>query len=384
MSVKSSSFKKSNACVTKRNNAGITAKTRLTRGADEAIIASDIIKAFLSGEYDYGKKENLVQDISDSYTITNDIEETQDLFAEQLAGQIDRLCRGLRSRKDSCVVIETPINIDISNYVTTQFEDCDDIDVTDLQYIFDEVASISGENYLEGVCIKKGAPWLSTTRAGSKNPKNEIPMYLMIRALRKYADENFDEGEVVNLTASYWFLKKSSDTTKSTYFDPFFCQTGSSIRSLTERYVVGQKNDGNNAGSSLDDTFKPIIDAWVTGIDKDNMDQKKDCSGCINEPLCNYQPAPELVEDEESTVKVRKAITLNEEQQKIVDTREGVNICVAPPGSGKTETAIKERTIQMVLEEVEKMVERYESGEDIETTTSEVSNWTHVSDRTWE
>lgn len=384
MSIKSSMFKKSNACITKRNHTGITAKKRLTRGADEAIIASDIIKAFLKDEYDYGTKDDLIQDISESYTVTNDVEETQDKFAEQLAGQIDRLLRGLRDRKKAVTVLDDPIGIDISKYVTTEFEDCDDIDVTDLQYIFDEVSSTTGENYLEGVCVKKGAPWLSSTSRGSKNPYNEIPMYLMIRALRKYVDENFDKGEKVSITASYWFLKKSSDTTKSTYYDSFFCSSGSSIRSLTETYIAGSGADGNNPVSSLDDSFKKVIDAWVTGIDKESMDSCKDCRGCINEPLCTYQPVPELMDEEEHAVKVRKAITLNKEQQEIVDTRSGVNICVAPPGSGKTETAIKERTVRMVLEEVERMTERYENGEDVDISTSEVTEWNHVSDRTWE
>lgn len=385
MSVKSNTFKKSNACVTKRSNKGITAKSRLSRGADESIIAKDIIRAFLTEDYEYEKRENLVQDIKDSYTVTNDVEETQDLFAEQLAGQIDRFCRGIRSKRKAITVVETPINIDISNYVTTQFEDCDDIDVVDVEYILDEVDTKTGENYLEGFCIKKGAPFLGTTAKSTKNPKNEIPMYFMIRALRKYAEENFDKGETVNLTASYFFLKKSSDTTRSSYIDAYFCNSGSSIRSLSEKYVVGSSSDGNNTSSLLDDLFKPIIDAWVVGLTKDVMDSCKDCRNCINEPLCSYQPTPVLMEEEEQIVKLRKAITLNEEQKKIVETRKGVNICVAPPGSGKTETAIKERTISIVLSEVNAMTERYERGEDVSLSdTSAVSNWIHVSDRTWE
>jgi len=147
-----------------------------------------------------------------------------------------------------------------------------------------------------------------------------------------------------------------------------YCGSDSPTRSLSETYKRPKANE-KPGETQMDEDFKALLDKWATGLEKSDLDEEKDCASCQNYAVCYYKPAPMHYVEEASEVKKRAEYPLNPEQQAIVDFRHGIAQCNAGAGSGKTETAIKARTTAIVLEELDAMIARYESGEDVKLDT---------------
>lgn len=378
MAKSADSFKNISACVSNRTyGEGYNFKKQTHRGIDEAIIAKDVVRAYLADEYDYSSRQTLQQDIRDSYTVVDNTEKTQEIYERNLAGQLDRLLKSLKSRRDAAVIPEEDIHVSISHIIDDEYDfpDKDDISVS-FTAIFDEVDG-NGTPQIEGIVVKTGLPKIGANKRSCNNINNEIPLYLRILALRQYAEANFEEGEEVSLVASYYYLKKAKDTSKSLYEDPYFGKD-EPIRALQETYIVG--GDTTTYISSLDIQFKPLIQKWIIGKTKDDLNEEKDCKKCLRYPICYYTPVPELQEDKKAVVKKRAKIELNSEQQAIVNAREGWNLCIAPPGSGKTEV-IKERIVSMVTSELADLEEKYKAGEDVSFETTDFVDFTKSSEK---
>ena len=347
MALTLSNFNRKNACV---HNTGsiIKLQSRANRFLDEAIIMKGIIIDYLKGELNFTSVGELEQIIADSYVEVDDVDVTQTAYEHNLAKQIYRYCKSERRQKTCKIAFpEAAIVIDLSNFVTTQFDGVEDINVK-FDYIIDDGSTI------EGIVLKTGVPKLGTTMKAKRNVHNEIPLYLMIRALRSLIPAN----EKRHIIASYYYMKKPKDTSTSAYNDDYF--SSAPTRSLIEDWT----NIPSAPETELDAIFKEQLDKYAVGYEKDELDEESDCKYCPKYAICFYKPVP--VKSHELEIKAREKHKLNEEQQAIVDARNGIFIVNAGAGSGKTETAIKQRTVSIIEEELADMITRYENGENIE------------------
>lgn len=373
MALTLSSFNRQSACVEQAKGENIQkTTTRANRHLDEAVIMNDILKDFYKGEFEVTTLEDLQQIVADSYVEIDDIDVTQESYERMFAKCLlrfmkseKRIVGNNRGVKVAVMDADKPLKVDLTDFVKTDFEGADDISVRFL-VIFDD-----GKN-LEGVVFKKGIPQLGTTSRAARNVNNEIPLYLMLRALR----ELVPAGETRKIIASYYYMRKPTDkSTDLIINDDYFNKAP--IRELSENYTNVVDSDGNPVNqplSDLDILFLDQLDKFATGYEKNELDEEKDCKYCPKHAICYYTPVP--TKSEEMIVKKRAAITPTAEQQAIIDahgTADEMKIFIvnAGAGSGKTETAIKERTVKICLAELDDMVKRYESGEDIPVPVSD-------------
>lgn len=353
------SFNRRNACTIMAGST-IKGKRKANRHTDEFVIVQGMVQDFWRGELEYHSQEQLQQLIAESYVEYDDIEVTQTSYEKALAGQLGRYMRSenrVGKKGITVIVPEGPFSMDLSEFTEVNFDEDDNV------MCFFDVIVYDGQT-LEGIIVKKGIPALGVTAKAVRNVTNELPLHLMLRKLKELAVELdlVPVGQKITVMASYYYMKKSSDTSLSGYYDDYFDKAP--IRSLSEEFT--RLPDGTPYPyTELDINCKEMLNQWATGFEKCDLKEKEDCEGCTWYAQCYYKPIPEKVEEKES-VKVRKEHILNDEQQAIVDARKGNYLVNAGAGSGKTETAIKQRTVSMVLEMLDNLVERYEAGEDID------------------
>ena len=373
-----SDFSKNNACTSRTSEVVIT-KTASNRHLDEAIIWKDFCKDIISGEYKVGKKEDLIEEVAACYTDANidDIEETQESYVKKLASAIWRYGRSEKRRtvpgKCTIVIPNEPITLDLTDFVEVDFEGAEAVDVR-----IDAIVNYSEKNILEGIIYKKGLPKLGKTASAYNNVYNDIPLNLVRLALRKYADTFLDKGQQVSIVASYYYSQKTSDRSDSSYVDDYF-YSSEPTRSVSETYTKidpakGKYGDENHPYSEADENLRELLAKWATGYEKCDLDEDKDCSACKDYYICHYEVAPKAIEVEKS-IKKRERCELSDEQKVIVNARKGIFICNAVPGSGKTETAIKQRTVSIIFDELKELEERYLAGEDVAVPLSPMANW---------
>lgn len=372
---KYSEFTKRGAC---GNRTAFTSTSKAGRALDEAAILKDFCKDILTGDYEVGKLGDLQQEVAACYTdeTIDTISSTQKGYAEQLAGQIWRFGHDWQTLMSGAKVFipNEPVILDLSSWVKTPFIDDDEIKVT-----IDAIV-INDDNVLNAIVFKRGIPKISTTTRGYLNYKNTIELRLLNVALRKWAMEHWDELKdylrvdlgVLTYAASYYYLKKSSDTSdpaKTTYRDGYFGNS-EPIRFLEVSTPIDDELIANGPDSvgplddDLDSSLITLLDEWAGGYDKSDMKESDDCVSCPDYELCYYALAPTPVE-ENGGVKARKKVTPTDEQMKIINSRKGIFICNAVPGSGKTETAIKQRTVSIIEDELREIEKKYAAGEDI-------------------
>lgn len=371
--MKLSDFTKANACANKSAEVVVT-KTASNRHLDEAIIVKDFFKDILIGDFQWSSYDDLKEEVAASYTDANidEVEETQEGYVRALTGQIRRFYRSEKRFADKAVeqglrkifLPEEPIVLDLTKMLPLEvdFEGADEVECR-----IDCIDDNKNTKIVEGIIVKKGAPKLGKTTSAYHNVFNESPLQMARLALRKYCDTFLQVGESVTIVASYYYAKKSSDKGDSLYADDYYA-TDCPTRSINEKYT--RLPDDAVYGSDqypLSDADKELIellDKWATGYEACDMKEDKDCVGCKDYYICKYKQAPKALE-EEKAIKQRKKCVLSDEQEAIVNATEGIFICNAVPGAGKTETAIKQRTVNIILGEVNELVEKYESGEDV-------------------
>ena len=327
-------------------------------------IARDVITAYLTGDYRYRNIKELEADIEPCFVVPEQIQETQDARVKRLAGELNRY---LKSEPRKPVDVNKCIYLDLSNFVTTDFEGSENVYV-----IVDAIFKKTG--VLEFVVYKPTAPDIGTTSRSKRSVFNEIPLYLLLRAARQYVDTLLAEGESINLIASYYYLKKQKDTSLSALNDSYFGDS-EPVRSLTETYKKSKAGE-TYFETDLDKTFKDLIDKWATGYEKCDMDEEKDCSKCPSYAVCYYKPAPDhYIDPEETGTKKRADHKHNDEQLAIINACDGVIQVNAGAGAGKTETAIKARTKHIVEDMLAAFIaEREELLKEIETMLATVES----------
>lgn len=378
MSLKRNDFSKRSAC---QRRTSIVTKSKGNKHFDETLVARQMIQAFIRGEYDPTSVDEVKEDVAVSYSEENidDIKEIQDSSVNVLSKCLYRFMNSFYwaygnpdPEKQATFVPEDPIYLDLTDWIDakngTHFNDDDDIEVR-FTWIRKDILKTDAKvnvGTLEGAILRKGKPDISETTRGQNNPETDIWLHLMRRALRKYADTFLKEGQAINIEATYYFLRKDTDKSGEPYESYDYFTDFKGIRAQKESYT--KMADGISfPDNTLDEKLRKLLEKYATGYDKCELKEESDCKGCPNYISCYFKEPPIPVESDEdtSTIKARGSIQQDSYQQAVTNYRSGTGIVDAPPGSGKTEVTT-ERTVQMAIELLEDVVNRYESGEDVE------------------
>lgn len=193
------------------------------------------------------------------------------------------------------------------------------------------------KEYIEVVKICCRKPDVSITGKGKDSGMMQrLELYTMLL----YARSLVKPGEKVNICASYYYLRKSNDSSVTKEFDPnFFENKGSgNIVTLWEEYTPGLITE-------LDSEFRPQFENFVLGEEVCG----DGCLGCDFYELCHYTQPPLKLEDQDGHPTSVHEIKLTEMQQKVTEFKKGIACVNAGAGAGKT-TSIALRTAKLIKE----------------------------------
>ncbi len=366
--IKASDFQKSGACSSRSK---FKEKSKASKQLDEAIIVKDFCKDIMAEKYVIPKLSDLADEVAASYSdeTLDDIDEIQEAYAKRLAKQIWRFGKSYAKEKDKddkIIIPDDAFIIDLSDKVENDFSGSDEISVR-----IDALVINTKKRYAKAIVFKRGAAKLGKSAKSYQHPGNDIPMHLMMHVLQNIMNGEIPDGDKTpyNLEACYYYMQKSGDASDKAVFADYF-DNDAMIRSLEGSLIKGGQvsRPGNKDGKSIfipiDDDMLELINAWGKGFDKCDMKEEKDCVDCPDRCICYYALAPQKVETD-AVKKKRAKVTPTEEQLAIINARNGVYLCNAVPGSGKTETAIKQRTVSIILDELDEIIKKAEAGEDI-------------------
>lgn len=310
---KSGDFRGIHRCNKLRSMDGFNLQTAKGQQFDNAIIAKEILNGYFDGKYQISEFDDLVsQGIEDDFLTTK----TGELRKERL---VKCLARAAQCEKRSSIVGTKQI-IKIGPYNVSVKPD----------RIFRTATSI------ELVIYRTGKPNVSMKGRKEDVGVNQcIELYLLLL----YGRNLLQPGEMKEIKASYYFLRKNTDNKQ--WNSDFFDATGGNIVYLEEVYT-----GGSNLETDYDKSFKTQIQEFIKGGEC----TEEDCKNCQYKMLCNYQKAPEPYE-KKTLVSKKGTIIPSPAQQEIIDFRSGVCRVNATAGAGKTE-CMTERGARMIAEGV--------------------------------
>lgn len=188
------------------------------------------------------------------------------------------------------------------------------------------------EPYLEVVKIYCKAPDVSQIgKNKDTGAKQNLELYSMLRYGRTLLSE--DDAHI-NVGASFYFLRKKSDSATKEEFEPDFFQTkgGGNIVTLWETHHVSNQEDFSPDAQGMDKLFVPQLKEFLRGED---MNGKKACDTCSLRQVCNFTKPPIHIEKERSQRTVSDLI-LTDEQENAIAFRKGIARINAGAGAGKT------------------------------------------------
>lgn len=181
---------------------------------------------------------------------------------------------------------------------------------------------------LEIVKIKTSKPKISAFGQKRDSSANKC---LELYALFCYGRAIVPKGKSMQVTASYYYLRKSNDSVNKNHFDlDFFDDTGKNVVSLKD--TVAKNDKGVSALCSLDEIFRPQFEEFFTG---DTECEEEDCKTCDFYHICNYKYSPQYVVKEHK-VKSLSDLALTPQQETAIAFEKGVARINAGAGAGKT------------------------------------------------
>lgn len=295
----------------------IEVTTKKNDNYDNAIIIKQIIMGYLKGEFQINEFHDLVSE---------GVEENN-LPTETNEGRIKRLTEIL-TRYASCEKRKLEVEVDAKDIPVSQ-----DYAI----HIRPDAVSVN-KNEIEAIKFFASKPVV--TVSGKKQDLSVLKCP-EIYALYLYAKSLLKPGEKKIIKGSYYYLRKSTDTSKSMTDADFFSGYGGNVVSFEKEVEWGKDS---LCGEELD--YIKQINLSEQGHIQCTED---DCKTCSYNMLCHYTKTP--AHFEKKTLKKRDKIILSDEQQQIVDFRKGIARVIATAGAGKTE-CVTERGAQMFVEGV--------------------------------
>ena len=186
---KSSEFRGTSRCRELRKYDGLDALMDTAKGAayDDAILAKDIMRGYLAGDFKIQDFMGLVEE---------GLDDGQMLLPEQRKAKAERICalltRAASSEQREATFVK-PGKVYAGGYEVTVCPD----------------AMFAGLGWIELVLYRSGKP--TVTQKGKKQDasvKNCLELYFLL----KYARTMVPDGEYRTVKASYYFMRKTTDT----------------------------------------------------------------------------------------------------------------------------------------------------------------------------
>lgn len=278
---------------------------------DEAILMKDLMKGYLAGKYKPGEFRGLIEE---------GLDDEQMLLPEQRKAKVERLLQlflraaNSEHRKASFLGMKHVI---VGDYKVTVMPD----------------AIFYGPSSVEVVLYRIGKP--SVTQRGKKQDasvNNCLELYFLLR----YARTLVPQGENWTVKASYYFMRKTSDTSSGFADMDFFSGNGGNVVTLEEVWCDGIGE------TKIDASFKQQIEEYADGSE---LCAEENCQYCKMYPQCFWQKSPERYEKKSLSGKQGRIVP-SDEQQAVIDFREGYCKVNAGAGTGKTE-CMTERGVRM-------------------------------------
>lgn len=301
---RSSEFRGADRCKVLRNYDGLNGilDTVKESNFDEAILMKDLMKGYLAGKYKPGEFMGLVEE---------GLDDEQMLLLEQRKAKAERLCklflRAANSEKRQATFVG-PKHIVEGEYQVTVFPD----------------AAFFEQDSVEVVLYRLGKP--TVTQKGRKQDasvNNCLELYFLLR----YARTLVPAGKIWKVKASYYFMRKTTDTADMLSDMDFFSENGGNVVTLEEVWSDTMGDTPN------DEMFRDQLETYTEGSD---MCGEDNCRYCKMYTQCFWQKLPEKYEEKTLSGKQGKIVP-SDAQQRVIDFREGYCKVNAGAGTGKTE-----------------------------------------------
>lgn len=301
---RSSEFRGADRCKVLRNYDGLNGilDTVKESNFDEAILVKDLMKGYLAGKYKPGEFMGLVEE---------GLDDEQMLLPEQRKAKAERLCklflRAANSEKRQATFVG-PKHIVEGEYQVTVFPD----------------AAFFEQDSVEVVLYRLGKP--TVTQKGRKQDasvNNCLELYFLLR----YARTLVPAGKIWKVKASYYFMRKTTDTADTLSDMDFFSGNGGNVVTLEEVWSDTMGDTPN------DEMFRDQLETYTEGSD---MCGEDNCRYCKMYTQCFWQKLPEKYEEKTLSGKQGKIVP-SDAQQRVIDFREGYCKVNAGAGTGKTE-----------------------------------------------
>ncbi|MBT9820247.1 ATP-dependent helicase [Clostridium sp. MCC328] len=301
---RSSEFRGADRCKVLRNYDGLNGilDTVKESNFDEAILMKDLMKGYLAGKYKPGEFMGLVEE---------GLDDEQMLLPEQRKAKAERLCklflRAANSEKRQATFVG-PKHIVEGEYQVTVFPD----------------AAFFEQDSVEVVLYRLGKP--TVTQKGHKQDasvNNCLELYFLLR----YARTLVPAGKIWKVKASYYFMRKTTDTADTLSDMDFFSGNGGNVVTLEEVWSDTMGDTPN------DEMFRDQLETYTEGSD---MCGEDNCRYCKMYTQCFWQKLPEKYEEKTLSGKQGKIVP-SDAQQRVIDFREGYCKVNAGAGTGKTE-----------------------------------------------
>ena len=317
---KSSEFRGTDRCqvLRKYDKLNTVLDTVKESNYDEAILIKDILKGYLSGDFVTTEFRGLIEEGLDDGNM---------LLPEQRHAKVERLYKLLYRAA-------------VSEKRKPEFVKSGKVYEAGYEVLVNPDVVFRDNNSLELVLYRVGKP--NVTQNGKKQDgsvKNCLELYFLL----KYARTMVPVGETYTIKASYYFMRKTTDTSTGIFDEDFFSGNGGNVVTLEEKYVGGSVEP-----SELDDIFADQLVEYTYGVEQCS-DQV--CAYCKMYTQCFWQKNPKQYEKKSLSGKQGK-ITPSEAQQKVIDFRTGYCKVNAGAGTGKTE-CMTERGARMFAEGVD-------------------------------
>lgn len=301
---RSSEFRGADRCKVLRNYDGLNGilDTVKESNFDEAILMKDLMKGYLAGKYKPGEFMGLVEE---------GLDDEQMLLPEQRKAKAERLCklflRAANSEKRQATFVG-PKHIVEGEYQVTVFPD----------------AAFFEQDSVEVVLYRLGKP--TVTQKGRKQDasvNNCLELYFLLR----YARTLVPAGKIWKVKASYYFMRKTTDTADTLSDMDFFSGNGGNVVTLEEVWSDTMGDTPN------DEMFRDQLETYTEGSDMCGEDNYRYCKMYTQ---CFWQKLPEKYEEKTLSGKQGKIVP-SDAQQRVIDFREGYCKVNAGAGTGKTE-----------------------------------------------
>lgn len=233
------------------------------------------------------------------------------LLPEQRKAKAERLCklflRAANSEKRQATFVG-PKHIVEGEYQVTVFPD----------------AAFFEQDSVEVVLYRLGKP--TVTQKGRKQDasvNNCLELYFLLR----YARTLVPAGKIWKVKASYYFMRKTTDTADTLSDMDFFSGNGGNVVTLEEVWSDTMGDTPN------DEMFRDQLETYTEGSD---MCGEDNCRYCKMYTQCFWQKLPEKYEEKTLSGKQGKIVP-SDAQQRVIDFREGYCKVNAGAGTGKTE-----------------------------------------------